>query len=272
MRSTWCDSTADRRSGLSSTTKESAARLISAGFRASAASEGRAPKFGRFLGASAARPPVRRVPARAQARYLRNPEVKQLDGHAIRLPDAKKIGGLEVAVNYPEVVGFGQCLTGLEGEVYSVFDRQRTLATETRREVLTLEIFHHHVRHAAFERRDIRHSGDVFVLDLHRRAGFPLEAHDGLGVVDRVGQEQLDCHALVEFQMSRGHDDAHAADSEDALDEVPTVENVAYLDPQLRLRFVPHHSFECRNGSADSSALSARTLRASSVDGGSRGV
>src|SRR5437899_699264 len=147
MLPTWRDSTDDRPFGPSSTTKEWAACSISGGFRASTVSAGRAPKFGRFLGASAARALARRAPARGQARQLRNPEVQQLDGHAIRLPDAKEIGGFEVAVNHPEVVGFGQGLTGLKGEVDGVFDRQGTLATETRGEVLTLEILHHHVRH-----------------------------------------------------------------------------------------------------------------------------
>ena len=70
----------------------------------------------------------------------------------------------------------------------------------------------------------------MLALDLHRRARLPLEARDGLPARQGLGEEELQRHLLVELEVVRGDDHAHAPDAEDALDAILAGEDGAGLD------------------------------------------
>ena len=89
---------------------------------------------------------------------------------------------------------------------------------------------------------DVDDARDVLALDLHRRARLAREARDGLGVAERLGQEELERDLLVELDVVRGDDDAHAAGAEDALDAVLAREDVAFANPGHRVWTALHHA------------------------------
>jgi hypothetical protein len=70
----------------------------------------------------------------------------------------------------------------------------------------------------------------VLARDLHRRPGLANETGQRVGVADRLGQEEFQRDPLVELNGVRSDNDAHPADSENALDAVLAREDVAFLD------------------------------------------
>ncbi len=80
------------------------------------------------------------------------------------------------------------------------------------------------------------HARDVLALDLDRGARLAREAGDGLGVAERLGQEELEGDLLVELDVVRRDDDAHAAHAEHPLDAVLAGQNVALAYARCRLR------------------------------------
>src|ERR1019366_3368596 len=64
--------------------------------------------------------------------------------------------------------------------------------------------------------------------DLHGGAGLPCEASDGLVVIEQRRQQEFDGDLVVEVEVTRGDDDAHAPDAEHALDAVLAREDRAF--------------------------------------------
>ena len=88
-------------------------------------------------------------------------------------------------------------------------------------EVVALEVLHDHVRRAVLERADVEHARDVLALELAAAAApRGRSARATSGFCSAVGQEELDRDALLELEVRRRDDDAHAALPEDALDAV----------------------------------------------------
>ena len=50
------------------------------------------------------------------------------------------------------------------------------------------------------------------------------------GLLERLGQEELERDLLVELHVMRGDDDPHPADAEHALDAVLAVDDLAFAD------------------------------------------
>ena len=130
-------------------------------------------------------------------------------------------------------VRFGHGVGGLKQEVHRVFDGKRA-ALQDRGEVGALQKLHHDVRGPVFEPAHVGDARDVLALDLHRCTRFPHEARRRLGAFDGMGKQELHRHALVELEVRRLHDDAHAARTEHALDPVLTREDVACCDGRFR--------------------------------------
>src|SRR5262249_30523916 len=62
------------------------------------------------------------------------------------------------------------------------------------------------------------HAGHVLTLDLHGGARFAREARDGLRVLHRLGEEELQRDPLFELQVRRRDDYAHAAGAQHLFD------------------------------------------------------
>ena len=153
--------------------------------------------------------------------HLRDPEVQDLDARAaVRAMHQKEIGGLEIAMHHPEGMRLGQRLGGLEHVIDRRVDRERPVLLEQVLEVRALEILHHHVRRAAGQRGDVEHAHDVLAPDLGGRASLPKKPGDEGRVVRELGEQELDRKALLEVQVLRREDDAHAALTEDGPDAV----------------------------------------------------
>jgi hypothetical protein len=125
-------------------------------------------------------------------------------------------------------VGLRDGLAGLEDVAHRLANRQRTALRELGREVTAPEVLHDHERGAVFEPTYVDDPGDVLALDARGGARLASEALDHLGHGERMWEEALDGEALLEVLVADGDDDAHAAPSEDSLDEVLSAKNRAY--------------------------------------------
>ncbi len=88
------------------------------------------------------------------------------------------------------------------------------------------EVLHDDVRGAGLLDPDVEDPGDVLVLDRGGRARFAHEPLDGLGAVERLGQEELHRHPLAKREVLGGNHEAHAALSQDSLDAILASDDV----------------------------------------------
>src|SRR5262249_24887179 len=132
----------------------------------------------------------------------------------------EQVRGLEVAVDDAEGVGLGERLAGLEDPGRRGADGERTLSPQDRGEVIALEELHDDERRAGLERDDVEHARAVRALELRRRHRLADEAGAHLGVLQRLGEDELDGDALLEVEVGGFDDAAHAALAEDALDAI----------------------------------------------------
>jgi hypothetical protein len=87
-------------------------------------------------------------------------------------------------------------------------------------EIPAVEVLHHHVRGVAFPVAYVEHADDVLALDARGGAGLAPEPLGRLAALDELGHEELQRDPLVELEMPRGDDHAHAASPDDSLDPV----------------------------------------------------
>ena len=119
-------------------------------------------------------------------------------------------------------------VAGLEDPAHDARRRLGALALQLASEVAAFQILHDEVGLASVEAAKIEDAAHVLALDLRRRA--PL-AEEALGATLRaLAEEKLDRHALVELEVPRRDDDAHASAPEHALDTVFTAEGLAGQD------------------------------------------
>ena len=70
----------------------------------------------------------------------------------------------------------------------------------------------------------------MLALDLDRGARLAREARDRLGIAERIGQQELDRHALLELKVRRGDDHAHPALAEHPLDAELSGQDLAFVN------------------------------------------
>jgi len=80
----------------------------------------------------------------------------------------------------------------------------------------------------------------VLARDSHRRARFPREPRDAVGVVEERRQQEFDRDLVIEFEVTRRHDGAHSADAEHPIDAVFARDDRAFGHSRRRLNFFRH--------------------------------
>jgi hypothetical protein len=99
---------------------------------------------------------------------------------------------------------------------------------------------HHHERVGA-HLTDIEHADHVRVLELRRDLRLPSEPHRDLGIAAQSLVQHLDREAAADFHVPRAKDVAHCPTTEELLDAVLRIEDLA--NPGSR--FHPHPEREC---------------------------
>ncbi len=161
------------------------------------------------------------------ARGLGDAEVEHLDQRrAVGPPGEEEVGGLDVAVDDAVAVRLGERVAALDDVVDRVGHVEHALREEVG-EVAPLQELHHHVRRAGVERAHVGDAGDVLALDAHGVLGLAQEAGRVLGVLGELREEELEGHPLVQRDVLRLDDDAHASLADDALDAVLPREDLA---------------------------------------------
>ena len=146
---------------------------------------------------------------------------------AVRPAGEEHVGRLDVAVDDAERVRLGDARARLAEVVDGVGHREDPARLHELRQVLALEHLHDDVRRAGGEIGDVEHPHHVVALDAVGALGLEHEAVDGLVVGGGGRPEELDGDRVVEEEVAGGHDDAHAAGSEAALDEVLAGDDLA---------------------------------------------
>ena len=128
---------------------------------------------------------------------LREPEVDQL-GHDVAAHVAREedVGGLEVAVENPQVVRLREGRGDGENESEGVLDREDVDPGEKRAEIAPAEELHHEVRNARLD-PNVEHIHGVRVVETGRDAPLAKEAALHLLVVREVLVEDPDRDLLV---------------------------------------------------------------------------
>ncbi len=152
---------------------------------------------------------------------LRDAEVEDLDGRrAVGPVREEQVRGLEIAVDDAVRVGLGEGLAGLQHVLDGLLSAERAALLDEVREVAAFEVLHLHERRAVLEHADVGDLGDVLARDLARGLGLAAEALDELSVLEHLGEQEFQRDLLVELEVGRRDDDAHAALSEDPIDTV----------------------------------------------------
>ena len=83
---------------------------------------------------------------------------------------------------------------------------------------------------AGLERADVEHAGHVLALQANRRARLAKKTLLESSFASTCGSTNLSADLLLEREVRRRDDHAHAADAEHALDAVFSGDHVAYVD------------------------------------------
>jgi hypothetical protein len=97
------------------------------------------------------------------------------------------------------------------------------------REVLAVEQLHHEVGRTAVEPPDVEHPADVVAAQPRAGLGLAQEPRDHAGVLGHRLVQHLDRDPLLELEVGRDRDHAHAALAEDVLDAKPVADDRADL-------------------------------------------
>src|SRR5262249_32942206 len=104
-------------------------------------------------------------------------KVEQLDEVAPVIASAQKdVGGLEVAVGDATLVQSRQSRSNLSAQLDDIVAVESACLLQSLREILSLQIVHHHVRRAIGEVVEVDHRGDVRISNRAGDLRFPLEA------------------------------------------------------------------------------------------------
>ena len=110
---------------------------------------------------------------------LRDPEVEELDARRpVRAAREKQIRWLDVAVHDAGAVRFVEALARLDCVLDGARDGRRPQAGEQRREVLPLEVLHHHVGRARVELADVGDANHVLAAQARRGARLAQKTSD----------------------------------------------------------------------------------------------
>ena len=150
-----------------------------------------------------------RVRAAAQTRLLREAEVEYLHTPLVCHED---VLWLQVAVDDPLLVGCGQPLGHLHGEVDGLAGGKSAIF-ESCAQRLAFEELHDGVGSFTLS-PEVVDGEDVRVGELGDRARLALEAGERLGIVGQIGGEDLDGHVAVELGIPCAVDLAHATGAE----------------------------------------------------------
>ena len=157
---------------------------------------------------------------------LRQPEVDEL--HLI--PPAAVAGdhhvvGRDVAVDDARGVDRLEPAQGLDAEVDRERQGEDAVRLQPVMDVFTLDVLRHHVEAAVGQAREVVEDGDVRVLDLGGDARFLGEALQGVRIGGAIGAQDLDDPQLLQVDVARPPDLAHAARGKAVEDLVLAVED-----------------------------------------------
>ena len=181
-----------------------------------------------------------------RAEHLGDAEVEHLEERgAVGPRREEEVRGLEIAVDDAALVGLEDGLARLEHQVHRLDDGERAALLRVATEVDAVEHLHDDVRIAALHAPHVEHARHVLGGQPRRGARLTDEARRHLDVavaslddarvvhvLERggghrpIGEQQLDRDAVACLEVDRGHDDAHAAGAELALDPVPARDQI----------------------------------------------
>ena len=111
------------------------------------------------------------------SRRAREPEVEHLQGDGlVRLLREEEIARLDVAMNDPGGVRFGDAVARLEDQLHGVGNRVICAIFQLFGEVLADELLHHDVGFPLRRRPDVHHANDVLAHQPRRRLRFSENA------------------------------------------------------------------------------------------------
>ena len=119
-----------------------------------------------------------------------------------------------------ERVGLGDRDARLQDVIGHPLHRHRSVGLEHRRQIAALQQLHHDVRRPAVERADVGDPADVLAAQLGRGPGLAKEALDGVGVVDQIGEQELERDRLLQVDVGGADDHTHPATADHAIDAV----------------------------------------------------
>jgi hypothetical protein len=120
-------------------------------------------------------------------------------------------------------------LAGLDDVVDGVLDRNGP-GEQPLRQVLTLEVFHHHVGRPGGQPPHVDHAHHVLALDPDGGPRLADEALGELGVIGGRIEQELDRYPLAQLDVLGEHDHAHAPLPQHAFDAKFLGEDVPGLD------------------------------------------
>ena len=148
-------------------------------------------------------------------------EVDELDREGAGVISEENIGGFEVAVDEAVLVGVGQGIAELGGDLDGLFEGLGFAFLEAR----AFDQLHDEVGHVAVF-ADVVDGDNVRVAEGGRGAGLAEEALAGVADLE-VGAEDLDRNRALEVRIPGAEDDAHAAAADLLVEAVAVGEDVA---------------------------------------------
>ncbi len=123
-------------------------------------------------------------------------EVQDLQAAVLGDPE---VAGRQVPVDDPLLVGGGEPLRHLDGQVGGLAGGKRSPG-QTRLEGLAFQEFHHHEAHLAFG-LEVVDAQDVGMVQGRDGLGLPVEPRQGPGVPVQVARQDLDGHEAVQARV-----------------------------------------------------------------------
>lgn len=175
-----------------------------------------------------------------------------------------QIRGLEISMNDADRVRGRNALARLKNVAHGVGNRRGPSCFQHRAQIGAVEVLHHQIWHAGLEGRHITDARHVLAANAGCRSGLAHEARAGLRSAG--GKQELQRDALLQVNVGRGHDDAHATPAEDLLDAVLPADDLTHLDEVGHSALIASRPRRGRQGPG-TSALAGRPTRAGNALG-----
>jgi hypothetical protein len=142
---------------------------------------------------------------------------------------AEEVFWLQIPMNDPNGVRFGNGFTGLQDEVNGLSNFEPPFLPEPSSEIAPFQVLDHLVGDPIAQHRHVEDASHMLALDVCRGPRLAHEASDGIRVLQYLRLREFDSDSRIQVNVLGCPNHAHATATEPSLDAISPIENVPFV-------------------------------------------